>query len=61
MALLGETESALDALEACLPQVDPVTFSFWVAQDNDLDSLRDNLRFQRLIRDLDARAAAVGA
>ena len=61
MALLGETETALDALEACLPQVDPVTFSVWVAQDNDLDSLRDLPRFQHLIRDLDARAADVGA
>ncbi|MFD0980096.1 winged helix-turn-helix domain-containing tetratricopeptide repeat protein [Tropicimonas aquimaris] len=61
MALLGETETALDALEACLPQVDPVTFSVWVAQDNDLDSLRDLPRFQHLIRGLDARAAGVGA
>jgi adenylate cyclase len=61
MALLGETETALDALEACLPQVDPVTFSVWVAQDNDLDSLRDLPRFRQLVRDLDARAAAVGA
>jgi adenylate cyclase len=61
MALLGETETALDALEACLPQVDPVTFSVWVAQDNDLDALRDLPRFRHLVRDLDARAAHVGA
>ena len=58
MALLGETETALDALEACFPRVDPVTFSVWVKQDTDLDPLRDLPRFQRLIRDLDARAAA---
>ena len=61
MALLGETETALDSLEACLPRVDPVTFSVWVKQDNDLDSLRDLPRFQHLIRDLDARAVDVGA
>jgi adenylate cyclase len=58
MALLGKTEAALDTLEACLPRVDPVTFSVWVGQDNDLDPLRDLPRFQRLVRDLDARAAA---
>ncbi|MBS0126498.1 winged helix-turn-helix domain-containing tetratricopeptide repeat protein [Thetidibacter halocola] len=58
MALLGETETALDTLEACLPRVDPVTFSVWVEQDNDLDALRDLPRFQRLVRDLDARTAA---
>ncbi|WP_413717771.1 winged helix-turn-helix domain-containing tetratricopeptide repeat protein [Silicimonas sp. MF1-12-2] len=61
MALLGETEAALDALEACLPQVDPVTFSVWIKQDNDLDALRDLRRFQCLVRDLDARAAAAMA
>ncbi len=58
MALLGETDAALDTLEACLPRVDPVTFSVWVEQDTDLDALRDFPRFQRLVRDLDARAAA---
>ena len=57
MALLGETETALVTLEACFPRVDPVTFSVWIRQDNDLDSLRDLPRFQRLVRDLDARAA----
>lgn len=57
MALLGETEAALASLEVCLPRVDPVTFSVWVAQDTDLESLRDHDRFQRLVRDLDARAA----
>ena len=61
MALLGETEAALDTLEACLPKVDPVTFSVWVGQDTDLDVLRDLPRFQRLIRDLDTRAADVKA
>ncbi|MFD1194504.1 winged helix-turn-helix domain-containing tetratricopeptide repeat protein [Seohaeicola saemankumensis] len=61
MALLGETDAALDTLEACLPRVDPVTFSVWVEQDTDLDALRDFPRFQRLIRDLDARAAAARA
>ncbi len=58
MALLGETETALDTLEACLPRVDPVTFSVWAKQDTDLDTLRGIPRFQRLVRDLDARAAA---
>ncbi len=61
MALLGETDAALDTLEACLPRVDPVTFSVWVEQDTDLDALRDFPRFQRLVRDLDARAAAARA
>jgi adenylate cyclase len=61
MALLGETDDALDTLEACLPRVDPVTFSVWVEQDTDLDALRDLPRFQRLVRDLDARAAAARA
>jgi adenylate cyclase len=61
MALLGETGTALDSLKACLPRVDPVTFSVWVKQDNDLDSLRDLPRFQHLIRALDARAADVRA
>lgn len=61
MALLGETETALDSLEASLPRVDPVTFSVWVKQDNDLDALRDLPRFQDLVRDLDARAAATRA
>lgn len=61
MALLGETDDALDTLEACLPRVDPVTFSVWVEQDTDLDALRDLPRFQRLIRDLDARATAARA
>ncbi|MXQ06784.1 tetratricopeptide repeat protein [Alphaproteobacteria bacterium GH1-50] len=61
MALLGETETALDMLEDCLPRVDAVTFSVWIAQDNDLDALRELPRFQRLIRDLDARAAAATA
>ena len=58
MALLGETEAALDALDACLPRVDPVTFSVWVRQDNDLDSLRDLPRFQQVVRALDARTIA---
>lgn len=58
MALLGETETALDTLEAGLPRVDPVTFSVWIEQDNDLDALRDLPRFQRLVRDLHARATA---
>ncbi|SMY06358.1 TPR end-of-group domain-containing protein [Flavimaricola marinus] len=57
MALLGETEAALDTLDACLARVDPLTFSVWVGQDSDLDALRDHPRFQRLVRDLDARAA----
>ncbi len=57
MSLLGETEDALDTLEACLPRVDPVTFSVWVKQDTDLDPLRDLPRFQHLVRALDARAA----
>ncbi len=61
MALLGETDDALDTLEACLPRVDPVTFSVWVEQDTDLDALRDRPRFQRLVRELDARAAAARA
>lgn len=61
MTLLGETEIALDTLEACLPRVDAVTFSVWIEQDNDLDALRDLPRFQRLVRDLDARAAAATA
>ena len=61
MALLGETDDALDTLEACLPRVDPVTFSVWLEQDTDLDALRDLPRFQRLVRDLDARAAAARA
>lgn len=61
MALLGETDAALDTLETCLPRVDPVTFSVWVKQDNDLDTLRELPRFQRLVQDLDARAAAVYA
>ena len=61
MALLGETEAALDTLDACLQRVDPVTFSVWVERDNDLDTLRDLPRFQRLVRDLDARAAAAKA
>ncbi|HEV8033583.1 winged helix-turn-helix domain-containing tetratricopeptide repeat protein [Yoonia sp.] len=58
MALLGETDAALRTLEACLPRVDPVTFSVWVEQDTDLDALRDLPRFQRLVRDLDASTAA---
>lgn len=61
MTLLGETEIALDTLEACLPRVDAVTFSVWIEQDNDLDALRDLPRFRRLVRDLDARAAAATA
>lgn len=61
MALLGETETALDTLETCLPRVDPVTFAVWIEQDNDLDALRDLPRFQRLVCDLDARAAAATA
>lgn len=61
MALLGETDAALDTLDACLPRVDPVTFSVWVEQDTDLDALRDFPRFQRLVRELDARAAAARA
>jgi adenylate cyclase len=56
MALLGETETALDTLEACLPRVDPLTFSVWIKQDTDLAPLCDLPRFQRLVRDLDARA-----
>ncbi len=58
MALLGETEAALDTLEACLLRVDAVTFSVWIKQDTDLDPLRGEPRFQRLVRELDARAAA---
>jgi adenylate cyclase len=61
LALLGETETAIDTLEACLPRVDPVTFSVWIEQDNDLDALRDIPRFQRLVRDIDARATAARA
>ena len=57
LATLGEIESALDTLEACLPRVDPVTFSVWIKQDTDLDPLRDSARFQHLVRELDARAA----
>jgi adenylate cyclase len=61
MALLGETETAVDSLEACLPRVDAVTFSVWVKQDTDLEPLRDLPRFQRLVEDLDARAAGAKA
>lgn len=61
LALLGETEAAIDTLEACLPRVDPLTFSVWIEQDNDLDALRDIPRFQRLVRDIDARATAASA
>jgi adenylate cyclase len=61
LALLGETETAIDTLEACLPRVDPLTFSVWIEQDNDLDALRDIPRFQRLVRDIDARATAAMA
>jgi adenylate cyclase len=57
MALLGETETALDTLEACLPRVDAVTFSVWIKQDTDLAPLRGAPRFESLVRDLDARAA----
>lgn len=56
LVLLGETETALDTLETCLPRVDPVTFSVWIKQDTDLNSLRDIPRFQHLVRDIDARA-----
>ena len=57
IALLGETETALDTLEACLPRVDAVTFSVWIKQDTDLAPLRGAPRFESLVRDLDARAA----
>jgi len=58
MAELGEIDTALDTLEACLPRVDASAFSVWVKQDSDLNNLRDNPRFHRLVADLDARAAA---
>ena len=59
LALLGETETALDTLEACILRFEPVTFSVWMKQDTDLDPLRESPRFQRLVRDLDMRAADV--
>jgi adenylate cyclase len=58
MANLGEAETALDMLEACLPRVDAAVFFVWMKQDTDLDPLRDFRRFQRLMASLEARASA---
>jgi adenylate cyclase len=58
MANLGEAETALDMLEACLPRVDAAVFFVWMKQDTDLDPLRDFPRFQRLMASLEARASA---
>lgn len=57
MALLGETDTAMDFLETCFSRVDAVTFAVWTRRDTDLDSLRDMPRFKRLVADLEARAA----
>jgi adenylate cyclase len=59
MTNLGEHETALDMLEVCLPRVDAAVFSVWMKRDTDLDPLREIPRFQRLMSDLEARAAAV--
>lgn len=50
-ALLGEAEQAIDLLERALPHC-PNEIRAWVQNDNELDSLRSNPRFQALIESL---------
>jgi adenylate cyclase len=50
-ALLGEAERAIDLLESALPHC-PNEIRAWVQNDNELDSLRSNPRFQALIESL---------
>jgi len=56
MSTLGEVDTALDFLETGLPRMRASYFIEWVKHDTDLDPLRDNPRFIRLIADLQARA-----
>jgi adenylate cyclase len=53
-AQLGDHEEALDLLEQALPKANVEFVQNWVSNDSDLDSLRDNPRFIRLIESLTA-------
>jgi adenylate cyclase len=57
MAILGETDLALDWLEGSLSKVDAATFAVWIRRDTDVDSLRGDSRFQQMVAELEARAA----
>jgi adenylate cyclase len=60
LAQLGEAEQALDLLEGCHQKMPPECV-LWTKNDSDLASLRDQPRFQELIRRGEERLAAAKA
>lgn len=61
LALLGETETALNFLEQGLKRANSVEFVKVLKQDVDLDSLRREPRFQKIVSEVEARALASSA
>lgn len=57
MAIAGETELALDWIERALPRLDAASFVVWIKRDTDLDSLRGEPRFKKMVAELETRAA----
>jgi len=56
LATVGEIERAIDTLEHCVPQLLTSHLS-WMAQDADMNPLRDHPRYQALIAREQARRA----
>jgi adenylate cyclase len=56
-AMLGDRDRAIDLLERYAVHMRP-QFVAWIKNDSDLNSLRDDERFQALIQRLEARLAA---
>ena len=54
--MLGERDRAIDFLERYAVNMRP-QFVAWIKNDSDLDSLRDNPRYQALIQRMEAKLA----
>jgi len=58
MVRLGETDVALDCFARTTTVGEPISTLTWMRRDTDLDTLRSDPRFQELMANLEARAAA---
>jgi len=58
MVRLGETDVALDCFARTTTVGEPISTLTWMQRDTDLDTLRSDPRFQELMANLEARAAA---
>lgn len=58
MVRLGEMDVALDCFAPTTTMGEPISTLIWMRKDTDLDALRSAPRFQELMANLEARAAA---